>query len=241
MSDPQNNHPLNNYYSTIYKRYDLVNRIFTFGMDRRWRKRAVSECLETHPGKIVDLCTGTGDLVTEMARAAKYRPELTGYDFSEEMLQRAMTKAVRDDLPVHFVKGDVASMPFETGFFDTAAIAFGLRNLLYENSNAERHLGEIRRILRSGGRFVILESSKPSNRIWRLFNNIYLRFILPYLGGVISGNFQAYRYLSISSAHYYTRAEMQDILESSGFRVLKSHPLFLGSVMLMVAVKQVAE
>ena len=129
-------------------------------------------------------------------------------------------------------------MPYEDGSFDTAGISFGIRNLVYENSKAEKHLSEIHRVLRIKGRFVILESSKPENRIWRFFNNIYLQLILPYIGGNISGNLKAYKYLAKSSKNYYSRKEMGKILEKGGFRVIMSRSLFLGSVMLMVAEKQ---
>ena len=117
-------------------------------------------------------------------------------------------------------------------------ITFGLRNLVYNNSNASRHLSEMKRVLRQGGQLVVLESSKPKNPLWRVFNNMYLRFILPYLGGWISGNLKAYRYLAESSRNYYTMEEMTGILEKAGFDMIRSRSLFLGSVMLLVLQKR---
>ena len=283
--------PLQDYYSKIYEKYDLVNRVFTFGQDVKWRKKAVEECLQNRPAKFLDICTGTGDLVIDVARTAGRKIELHGYDFSAEMLQKARekaagmgtridteggTKTFAENGPsagagkrtgrstgagtenedgkgagketgneagkaavIDFTEGDVAAMPYADGIFDSAGITFGIRNLVYENSNADKHLEEIRRVIRPYGRLVILESSKPDNRIWRFFNNMYLQLILPYLGGMISGNMKAYRYLARSSKNYYSRKEMSAILEKAGFITIRSKGLFMGSVMLLVAEKQV--
>jgi demethylmenaquinone methyltransferase / 2-methoxy-6-polyprenyl-1,4-benzoquinol methylase len=302
-------YPLKEFYKKIYGRYDLVNRIFTFGQDRNWRKKAVEECLGNAPQQVLDICTGTGDLVLEMAQKAgrtedptaensvyeavreqepvssdlsektmhgknpvtkgpsedaangkrpiaKASPSkaaqikaptsdsiptpinFTGYDFSPEMLEEARKKAADAGQKIEFIEGNVAEMPFDDNRFDTAGITFGIRNLVYENSNADKHLAEIHRVLRMNGRLVVLESSRPDSRIWRFFNGIYLQFILPWLGGLISGNLKAYRYLAKSSKNYYSRKEMARILEKAGFRVIRSRPLFLGSVMLLVAEKQ---
>lgn len=238
MQEKNQDFPLHDYYQDIYEKYDLVNRIFTFGRDAKWRREAVTQCLENSPSKVLDICTGTGDLILEIARAGGENLDLYAYDFTREMLQIAMKKAEKMGADVQFIEGDVASMPFESNTFDSAGISFGLRNLVYENSNADQHLAEIYRTLKHGGRFVILESSKPGNAIWRFFNGVYLRLILPYLGGLISGNLKAYRYLAKSSKNYYTREEMGKILENSNFKVINSKSLFLGSVMLMVAEKE---
>ncbi len=238
MEVDKENYPLHGYYKDIYKKYDLVNRIFTFGKDKSWRKKAVAKLLEKSPSNILDICTGTGDLILEIAAQADNHVNLSGYDFSPEMLQKAKGKAIQAKSQVDFTEGNVASMPFDNNFFDAAGISFGLRNLIYQNSNAEKHLGEIHRVIKQGGRFVILESSKPGNPVWRFFNGIYLQLILPYLGGIISGNLKAYKYLAKSSKNYYTREEMSRILISAGFNIESSQPLFLGSVMLMVAIKE---
>jgi len=230
--------PLQDYYSKIYPKYDLVNRIFTFGQDVKWRKKAVRECLQDRPGRILDVCTGTGDLVIDIAGQTRPGTELHGYDFSAEMLGIARQKAEKKNADISFEEGNVAAMPYEDGFFDAAGISFGIRNLVYENSNAGKHLEEIRRVIRPGGRFVVLESSKPVNRLWRVFNNLYLQWILPWLGGLISGNFKAYRYLASSSKNYYSVDEMALILENAGFVTKRKKSLFIGSVMLIVAEKQ---
>jgi demethylmenaquinone methyltransferase/2-methoxy-6-polyprenyl-1,4-benzoquinol methylase len=235
-------YPLQQFYGDIYPSYDRVNRVFTFGRDRTWRREAVSACLQPGPGKVLDLCTGTGDFILEVASQAGSGISLTGYDFSSAMLEAARLKNLErqenGEFPtIDFVEGDVNQMPFEADYFDAIGITFGIRNLVYENSNAEQHLSEIRRVLRPGGQLVILESSRPANTIWRFFNTIYLKLILPYLGGIISGNLKAYRYLAKSSRNYYSIREMGAILEEANFTILVGRPLFLGSVMLVVAEK----
>lgn len=240
-------HPLADFYRDIYGSYDRVNRLFTFGRDKYWRRRAVAAMLEREPLQVLDVCTGTGDLVLETAAEAAFRGMdanmvFSAYDMSESMLKEARRKLEERQSAgpfpeISFIPGEVSSMPFPEDHFHAMGISFGIRNLLYENSQAEAHLAELYRVLKPGGVFVILESSKPSNRLWRLFNNIYLRFLLPPLGGLVSGNFRAYRYLGKSSRNYYTAEEMISTLEGSGFRRVSGRSLFLGSVMLVVVSK----
>jgi demethylmenaquinone methyltransferase/2-methoxy-6-polyprenyl-1,4-benzoquinol methylase len=242
MSDKGDDFPLQDYYADIYKSYDRVNRIFTFGRDQHWRRLAVNRCLDGGPKRVLDLCTGTGDFILEMAYRTGGDIQLLGYDFSPDMLAVARNKYDRvskqKKIPsIEFVEGDVGHMPFEDNSFDAIGITFGIRNLVYENSNASRHLSEIARVLCPGGQLVLLESSRPDSGLWRFFNSLYLQLILPYLGGIISGNLKAYRYLAKSSKNYYTMGEMGAILAEAGFEVIHKESLFLGSVMLLGATK----
>jgi demethylmenaquinone methyltransferase/2-methoxy-6-polyprenyl-1,4-benzoquinol methylase len=246
MKGEQKDFPLHSFYGDIHATYDRVNRVFTFGRDRSWRRTAARELLKSEPCRVLDLCTGTGDFVLELALQSSRQgkePELSGFDFSSEMLQEARRKleevGLEKQLPeIRFLEGDAADMPFEDGSFDSMGITFGIRNLVYENSRASQHLGEMARVLRPGGQLVVLESSRPGSPLWRIFNNFYLRFILPYLGGIISGNLKAYQYLARSSKNYYTIGEMGKILDAAGFTMIRSRSLFLGSVMLLVLEKR---
>ncbi len=246
MKGKMKDFPLHSFYGDIHSTYDRVNRIFTFGRDRAWRRNAARELLKAKPDRVLDLCTGTGDFALELARQSSrlsHVPELTGFDFSKDMLMEAGRKQEeiqrkKRQPEISFLEGDAGEMPFEDGCFDSMGITFGIRNLVYENSNALKHLGEMVRVLRPGGQLVVLESSKPLSPLWRVFNNFYLRFILPYLGGLISGNLKAYKYLASSSKNYYTMEEMGKILDAAGFQLIRSRSLFLGSVMLLVLEKR---
>jgi demethylmenaquinone methyltransferase/2-methoxy-6-polyprenyl-1,4-benzoquinol methylase len=238
--------PLQSFYGDIHSTYDRINHIFTFGRDRAWRRKAVAVLLQKNPVTVLDLCTGTGDFILEVARNAGPESELIGYDFSPDMLGKARAKLRKisqgEEFPrIAFLEGDAAKMPFEEAKFDAVGITFGIRNLIYQNSKAEQHLSEMNRVLRPGGQLVVLESSRPANFLWRMFNTLYLRFILPYLGGLISGNLKAYQYLASSSKNYFTRNEMSSILKRAGFREAYSQSLFLGSVMLLVMEKNDGE
>ncbi len=246
MKEKQKDFPLHSFYGDIHSTYDRVNRIFTFGRDRSWRRTAASELLKSKPDRVLDLCTGTGDFVLELARQSSRQgsePGLTGFDFSSEMLQEASRKQEemlrqKQQPEISFMEGDAGDMPFEDGHFDSMGITFGIRNLVYENSNATKHLSEMKRVLRPGGQLVILESCKPDSQLWRGFNNFFLRFILPYLGGLISGNLKAYQYLANSSKNYYTIEDMGKILDVAGFKMIRSRSLVMGSVMLLILEKR---
>lgn len=246
MKGTQKDFPLHSFYGDIYSTYDRVNRVFTFGRDKSWRRKAARELLKAEPDRVLDLCTGTGDFALELARQSSRLsnvPEVTGFDFSSDMLMEARRKQEkiqkkRRQAEISFKEGDAAIMPFEDGLFDSMGITFGIRNLVYENSNATKHLSEMKRVLRPGGQLVILESCKPDSQLWRGFNNFFLRFILPYLGGLISGNLKAYQYLANSSKNYYTIEEMGKILDVAGFKMIRSRSLVMGSVMLLVLEKR---
>lgn len=243
-------HPLQSFYQDIHSSYDRVNRVFTFGRDRIWRKKAARTLIKNTPAAVLDLCTGTGDLILEIAsmEAGRQIPlKLTGYDFTAAMLQEAEKKYLslasgysgKKSFPkVRFIEGDAANMPFKDGEFEALGITFGLRNLIWENEAADRHLSEINRVLSENGSLVVLESSSPASAFWRFFNNLYLSYVLPLIGAVMAGNRRAYSYLGTSSRNYYTRSQMSDILANAGFRVEQSRSFMLGSVMLVAAVKE---
>lgn len=231
-----NSHPLDHYYSKIYRNYDLINRLFTLGNDEKWRKQTAIECLKKNPTDIIDLCCGTGDLCLNLSRMAKKDVRITGYDFNQKMLELAKSKT-GDRQNIEFIQGDVAKMPFKDDSFDAMTIGFGFRNLTFENQKAEIHLKEMNRILRKGATLHILESSVPSNKIIRLFYNFYLKMILIPLGALISGNWKAYSYLARSSANFFNLEEVNDILMKYGFKILKVRTFFFGATNLITAIK----
>jgi demethylmenaquinone methyltransferase / 2-methoxy-6-polyprenyl-1,4-benzoquinol methylase len=231
-------HPLTKYYSVIFRRYDLINHLFTFGLDRKWRRLAAHECLKSSPSAIIDLCCGTGDLTLEIYERSELKAKIFGYDFNKSMLQVARKKAAKKGfIDIQFIQGDVASMPFSNGEFDCATIAFGFRNLTYENPSQQKYLAEINRVIKTGGKLVILESAVPSYALIRFFYKIYLRCFLIPIGGLISGDWKAYSYLARSSANYFNVDELKEILFLQGFDIAQKRTFLLGAASLLSAIK----
>lgn len=229
--------PLNDYYAKIYNRYDLVNSIFTFGLDKKWRNKTTEVILGDNPVKILDLCCGTGKLSFTIAEQDE-KFKVTGYDFSNEMLDLANSeKKARQVVNAEFIQGNAASMPFDDETFDVVGITFGFRNLTFNNTNENKHIQEIFRILKKKGKLVILESGSPSNLLVRFFFTIYLFLFLVPLGTIITGNFKAYLYLALSSRHYYTRQQMTLLLKSFGFCFQSVKKFLFGATNLFVATK----
>ncbi len=228
--------PLHSFFSRVSRRYDLVNHVITWGLDRRWRLEAARECLSLHPGKVLDLCCGTGDLAIHLAQLAD-GVKLAGVDYSLPMLELATQKAQRLSWKIPFIQGDAANMPFSDGSFDCVGISFALRNLTYKNRLGSRCLTEVLRILRAGGSFVIVESSQPRSKLVRTLLRLYLHCFAYRTGCLLSGNRSAYRHLAESVARFHTVEELRQLLISAGFAEVRSCPLFLGVAAIHVALK----
>jgi demethylmenaquinone methyltransferase/2-methoxy-6-polyprenyl-1,4-benzoquinol methylase len=230
--------PLYKIFTAVPPSYDLINRIFTLRLDELWRKQAAKECLAGDPERVMDLCTGTGDLAIRLAKMAKPGTEITGYDYSQPMLDLASRKSVRRNVSaVNFIQGDAASMPFPDGYFDAIGIAFAFRNLTFRNFDTPRFLSEINRVLKPGGRFVIIESSQPQWAWLRILFRFYTRFFVYPVGSLISGNKPAYKYLSYSVIHYYQTEEICELLNNYGFPAVTFRRLAGGISALHVAIK----
>ena len=231
------NKPLYGMFTSIPPRYDLINRLITWGMDSGWRLQAVKACLMSRPRKVLDLCCGTGDLAIAIAGSADYEVEVKGLDYSHPMLEIAARKAAL--LPgktVTFTQGDAANLPFQDREFDCLGISFAFRNLTYKNPLAQKHLSEMFRVLKPGGRLVIAESSQPESRFIRACYHFYMRQYTYRIGALISGNKPAYRYLAESACRYYSPAEMETLLINSGFAGVSCKPLFFGAAAVYVAI-----
>jgi demethylmenaquinone methyltransferase/2-methoxy-6-polyprenyl-1,4-benzoquinol methylase len=231
--------PLQSYYTRIYKSYDLVNRIFTFGLDKKWRRHAVEACLNSNPQHILDLCCGTGDLAISISRAAISPVRITGFDLNVNMLEVARQKAFRSNTtPVVFIQGDAGSMPFRDEEFDCIIIGFGFRNLTFENPTRDQHIREICRIMKPGARLIILESARPESKFIDFFYRLYLKSFLVPLGGLLSGDWNAYRYLAKSSADFYSFPVLCKMLEDHQLSLNLKNKYLFGSVNLLIATKK---
>lgn len=228
---------LNQFYSKIFKRYDLINKLFTFGMDKMWRNTTVELCLKENPEKILDLCCGTGDLSIELAKKTKDSCFVTGYDMNASMLKIAKEKGAGLKQKLKFKRGKARNIPFEPSHFDCVTISFGFRNLTYENPEQLKHIQEMYRVLRHGGKLIILESGVPANMLVKLLYKTYLYLFLVPLGGVISGNFKAYYYLAKSTANFYKISQIKTMLYYEGFREITVRSFLFGAANMMVAEK----
>jgi len=209
-------------FDRIAQRYDFMNRLLSMGIDTSWRRKALRSLGDITPVQILDVAAGTGDLSIMAAKKFR-RAEVTGIDLSQKMLDIAKNKAKRKvpSQQIHFVQGDCLKMPFADDTFDLATIAFGIRN--FENINTGCQ--EIRRVLKPGGILLIIELSRPQNKILSCFYNLYLNHVIPVLGRVLTGSTSEYRYLPESIKYVPQGAEMLALLGDAGFsnRSLVTH------------------
>lgn len=212
-------------FDKVPARYDLLNKVMTLGMDARWRRLAVAECLAHDPARVLDLGCGTGDLALELA--GRKVSSVVGADFSEPMLEGARRKAASRGLSVEWVRADAAALPFPDSSFDAVMLAFSFRNMVWRNANRDLHLGEMRRVLRPGGCLAIIESSQPANPLLRLGMHAWLRFFVSPLGSLLS-DAPAYRYLSESARNFPRPTEISAMLSSAGFRDVRFRTVFFG-------------
>ena len=237
MNEPEFR-PLQKMFMEVPGRYDLMNRMLTWRLDEKWRKKAARECISGNPAMILDLCTGTGDLALRIARLVNGSAKIVGLDYSGPMLDIAMQKARNRNISsIEFIRGDAADMPFGNDSIDVIGIAFAFRNLTFRNRDRDKFLAEIHRVLKRDGKFVIVESSQPATPLIRFLFHLYLRVVVSGIGSLISRHQGAYKYLAFSAIHYFHPGALKKLLAGSGFRITRHKPLFLGIAGITVATK----
>lgn len=197
-------------FDTIAPRYDLANRLMTAGLDRSWRRHAAASADLAAGERALDLCTGTGDLALELADRVTPSGEVVGLDASPEMLVRARQKADAAGARAVFVEGDACDLPFEDDTFDAATVAFGARNL----PDLDAGLREMARVVRPGGRVVVLEITTP--RHLRAFYGVWFDRVVPILGGLVAGDRAAYSYLPASVRRFPGTQELARRMQAAG-------------------------
>jgi demethylmenaquinone methyltransferase/2-methoxy-6-polyprenyl-1,4-benzoquinol methylase len=227
-------HKIQSMFSAIAPRYDLLNRLLSLGKDRYWRSFAVRQLPKTESGRFLDVATGTGDVAIEIARQYP-GARITGMDFSDKMLELGREKIRKTGLDerIDIRFGDVTSLQFDDRTFDAAIIAFGIRNI----PDYKKGIREMARVLRDGGRIVILEFTTDQNRFFRGFFRLYLEKVLPFIGGIISGRKSAYKYLSDSVLDFPDAEQFKKIMEEAGLKDVRYHKLTFSIVTVHVGTK----
>lgn len=216
-------------FARIAGRYDTANRLLSGGVDLWWRQKLVRAVRDARPGAVLDLATGSGDVAFALADGLPPAVRITGMDFCPPMLEEAVRKRAADPrwAPIAFLPGDGLALPVPDASFDAVTISFGLRNM------ADRHrcLSEMRRVLRPGGRLFVLEFSQPYPWFRPLYYT-YLKFVLPRIAALVTGDRSAYEYLCGSIETYPDRVAMSGEILAAGFATVRATPLTLGIVAL---------
>jgi demethylmenaquinone methyltransferase/2-methoxy-6-polyprenyl-1,4-benzoquinol methylase len=221
-------------FDRIAPKYDFLNHSLSFGIDRIWRKNVVKQLKGYQAPLILDVATGTGDLAIEICKIDPV--EVYGVDISAEMLAVANRKinAKRLHMTIQLREGDSENLPFEDNFFDAVTVAFGVRNF----ENLSKGLAEMHRVLRPGGRLVVLEFSKPCKSPFKQLYNFYFTRILPWWGGLISRDKDAYKYLPASVLQFPEGKDFEKELEYVGLIHEKSLPQSFGIATIYVSTKK---
>ena len=221
-------------FDTISKDYDGLNRVISFGIDIKWRKKVVEIVKKQQPKTILDIATGTGDLAINLAETSA--EEIVGLDISPGMLEvgKEKVKAKQLDNRVKMIIGDSENMPFEDNTFDAITVAFGVRNF----ETLENGLKDILRVLKPGGTFVILETSVPTKFPFKHGYKVYSKFILPSIGRLFSKDKTAYKYLSESASVFPYGEALNNILRNIGFINVEDKPQTFGVATIYTASKQ---
>ncbi|MBJ7879130.1 bifunctional demethylmenaquinone methyltransferase/2-methoxy-6-polyprenyl-1,4-benzoquinol methylase UbiE [Gelidibacter salicanalis] len=220
-------------FDNISKEYDGLNRVISFGIDVKWRKKVVDIVAKSNAKRILDIATGTGDLAINLAQTNAQ--EIIGLDISEGMLEVGRKKIAERKLSdkIKMILGDSENIPFEDNSFDAITVAFGVRNF----ENLEKGLSEILRVLKPEGTFVILETSVPVKTPFKQGYKIYSKYILPTIGKVFSKDRVAYSYLSESASVFPYGEALNNILRQIGFSNVKDLPQTMGVATIYTATK----
>jgi len=223
-----------NMFDNIAPKYDLLNRVLTLGIDTLWRKKAISMLNKSEHKKLLDVATGTADIAVEINKQLS-PDEIIGLDISPEMINYGNKKVAKLKLAeiISLEVGDSENMRFEDSYFDAVTVAFGVRNF----GNLEKGLSEMHRVLRTDGKAIILEFSKPTIFPFKQLYNFYFQHILPFIGRKTSKDQKAYEYLYKSVQAFPDYENFGKILEQVGFRSVQWKSLSLGICTIYTGVK----
>ena len=220
-------------FTRIAPRYDLMNRVMTGGRDSRWRAITVAETRLSRGGHALDVATGTGDLALALARVAGPEGRVVGIDFTEAMLELARRKARSRAIVPEFQLADALSLPFRDASFDAVTIGFGLRNV----ADVPRALAEMRRVLRAGGYMACLEVTKPRIPFLAAGFYVYFDHVVPCLGALLNDSREAYTYLPSSLRPFPDAPRLRGMMLDVGFRHAHMRLLNFGTIAVHVGLR----
>jgi demethylmenaquinone methyltransferase/2-methoxy-6-polyprenyl-1,4-benzoquinol methylase len=222
-------------FDAIARRYDFLNHFLSAGIDYTWRRRAIQSLALRGTDRVIDLCTGTGDLAIAARTVSPGAARVVGVDFAQEMLRVGRVKVRRAalDASIALVRGDAMRIPVADRSVDAVTMAFGIRNV----ERPDVACRDMHRVLRPRGRVAILEFAIPTIPLIRAAYLAYFRYVLPRIGRAVSGHHAAYEYLPASVNTFATPAEFVKILRQSGFSDIKAVPLTFGIVYLYTATR----
>lgn len=212
-------------FDNIAPDYDKLNHILSLNIDKNWRKKAVRELAdEARPLNVLDVACGTGDFTIEIARKVPHGSTVVGVDISDGMIAVGLEKLAKLGIDAALEVADCEALPYEDNTFDRISVGFGVRNF----EHLELGLSEMYRVLTPGGKLVILELSVPSNAFIRWCYKLYFLKILPFIGGLVSGDRSAYEYLPASVLRFPAPDKFMSIMKSAGFDVVEHRAMTLG-------------
>ena len=228
--------PIQNMFAEVPATYELVNHVITLGLDIVWRRRAARVAAKAGGTQWVDMCTGTGEMAVYLSRLAPEETKVFAVDFCESMMEKARQKPHAEH--IHFVAADVKALPFDDDTFDLITMSFATRNINVSKEILIQSVSEYYRVLKPGGRFVNLETSRPSFLPIRKGFDLYVKLFVEQIGGRISGCRTAYAYLARTIPRFYPAEELAGIMGQAGFNEVTFRRVLFGTAAIHQAVKQ---
>lgn len=224
-SDKEKKQQVAEMFDDVASKYDFLNRFLSMGIDQGWRRKAIRRLKPIKPQSILDVATGTGDFAM-MTYKMLTPQKITGIDISKGMLEVGREKVAKEKLSayIQLMEGDSENLPFKDNSFDAVTVSFGVRNF----QNLEKGIAEMYRILKPGGKLVILEFSRPKNPVFKLLYKIYMQVVTPNVGKMISKSKTAYQYLNDSIMVFPERKDFVTVMDSVGFTSTSYEALTMG-------------